>query len=102
MARFLFTYHGGNKPESQEEMGRVMAAWGAWYEAMGAAVVDSGGPAGNSKTVTAGGVEDNGGANPVSGHTVVEAASIDAAVELAKGCPILDSGTVEVTEVLQM
>ena len=58
---------------------------------------------GPSKTVTPSGVADNGGSNPVSGHSVVEAADIDAAIEMAKGCPILhDDGSVEVAEVLQM
>ncbi len=103
MSKFIFAYHGGKMPESPEEGERVMAAWGAWYESMGSAVVDGGGPTGPSKTVTSSSVADNGGSNPVSGHSVVEAADIDAAVELAKGCPILgDDGSVKVAEVLQM
>ena len=78
--------------------------WGAWYESMGAAVVDGGGPAGMSKTVSAEGVADNGGANPVSGLTIVEAADQDAACEMAKGCPMVvdGNGSVEVAEVIQM
>ena len=46
MAKFAFVYHGGKMPESPEEGERVMAAWGAWYESMGAALLDGGGPAG--------------------------------------------------------
>ena len=103
MPKFVFVYHGGKAPEDPAEGEKVMAAWNAWYGSMGAAVVDGGGPCGMSKTVTASGVEDNGGANPISGLTQVEAADIDAAVEMAKGCPITDDGgTVEVAEVLQM
>ena len=102
MARFLYTFHGGKRPESKEEGERVMAQWRAWMGNLGDAIVDPGGPAGNSKTVTAKGVDDNGGANPVSGHTIVEAGSMAAAVEMARSCPILDEGTVEVTEVLSM
>lgn len=102
MARFLYTFHGGKRPESPQEGERVMAEWGAWMQGLGTAIVDPGGPAGNSKTVTAKGVDDDGGANPVSGHTIIEAGSMDAAVDMARGCPILDEGTVEITEVLSM
>lgn len=103
MPKFVFAYHGGKAPESPEEGQKVMAAWNAWYQSMGSAVVDGGGPAGPSRTVTAGGVADDGGANPLSGLTQVEAADLDAAVKMAQGCPILsDGGSVEVAEVLQM
>jgi len=104
MAKFMFVYHGGGSPEDPAEQERVMAEWGAWYGGMGAALVDGGGPAGMSKTVTKGGVADNGGANPVSGLTIVEAADQAAAVEMAKGCPMVKdgSGSVEVAEIIQM
>ncbi|MCT8158724.1 YciI family protein [Pseudoruegeria sp. SHC-113] len=104
MPKFMFVYHGGKAPEDPAEGEKVMAAWNAWYGAMGAAVVDGGGPAGMSRTVSAQGVADNGGSNPVSGYTLVEAADQDAAVEMAKGCPMVadGSGSVEVAEVIQM
>jgi len=104
MAKFMFVYHGGGMPETPEEGERVMAAWNAWYGAMGAAVLDGGGPAGLSKTVSADGIADNGGANPVSGLTVVEAADQAAACEMAKGCPMVvdGNGSVEVAEIIQM
>ncbi|SLN27979.1 YCII-related domain protein [Pseudoruegeria aquimaris] len=104
MPKFMFVYHGGKAPEDPAEVEKVMAAWNAWYGSMGDALVDGGGPAGLSKTVSAEGVADNGGPNPVSGLTIVEAADQDAAVEMAKGCPmVLDgTGSVEVAEILQM
>lgn len=104
MPNFVFAYHGGGMPETPEEGEKVMAAWNAWYGKMGDAVVDGGAPVGMSKTVTASGIEDNGGANPLSGYTVVKADTIEAACEMAKGCPILDggSGTVEVAQVHEM
>ena len=104
MPKFVFAYHGGGKPESEEEGAKVMAAWQSWLGGMGDSCVDMGAPVGMSKTVSAGGVADNGGANPLSGYTIVEAPDIDAAVALAKGCPILDGGggTVEVAPVMEM
>lgn len=104
MPEFIFAYHGGKKPETPEEGEKVMAAWGAWFENMGAALKIPGAPVGMSKTVSAGGVADDGGANPLSGYTVINAASIDAATEMAKGCPMVvdGSGSVEVAEILEM
>ena len=101
MARFLYVYHGGKMPETEEEGRRSMAAWRNWLGGMGAQAVDPGNPVGKSKTVTESGVADNGGADPSSGYTIVEAASIDEAVAMAKGCPILaNEGTVEVAEIM--
>ena len=103
MAKFVFAYHGGKAPESPEEGEKVMAAWNAWYQSMGDAVIDGGGPCGMSQTVTASGVDNNGGSNPISGLTQVEATNIEAAIEMAKGCPITaDGGSVEVAEIMQM
>ncbi|KMW59720.1 hypothetical protein AIOL_004703 [Candidatus Rhodobacter oscarellae] len=104
MPRYMFVYHGGKAPESPEEGEKAMAAWGAWYGAMGDAVADGGGPAGPSMTVSPSGVAEDGGANPVSGLTIVEAADQAAACEMAKGCPMIEegSGSVEVAEIIQM
>ena len=103
MPTFVFAYHGGRKPESPEEGERVMAAWNKWFADMGDKVTDPGGPVGMSRTVSAAGVADNGGSNPLSGITKVSAGSIDEAVAMAKSCPILeDNGSIEVAEQLAM
>jgi hypothetical protein len=102
MAKYIFAYHGGKMPKTPEEGARVMQQWTDWYAAMGSAVADGGAPCGPSKTVSAGAVEDNGGANPLSGYTVVTADSFDDAVKMAQGCPVLDHGTVEVCELMEM
>ena len=103
MTKFVFAYHGGKAPESPEEGAKVMAAWQAWFGSMGDAVVDGGNPVGPSKTVSSGGVADNGGSNPLSGYTLIDVADIDAAVKHAQGCPILqDGGSVEVAEAMEM
>lgn len=104
MPKFVFIYHGGGRPETPEEGEKVMAAWTEWMAGIGEDLVDGGNPVGMSKTVSADGVADDGGANPVSGYSLVNAADIDAACEIAKGCPILDGGkgTVEVAEAMMM
>ena len=100
MPRYLFVYHGGRAPESEEAGKQAMAAWMQWFESMGADVVDSGNPVGQSTTVQADGrVVRDGGANPATGYGVVEARDLDDAIAKAKGCPILSSGgSVEVAE----
>jgi len=72
--------------------------------AMGPAVVDGGNPVGMSSTVQAdGSVAGDGGANPASGYSLIEAADLDEALAKARGCPILqDGGTVEVAETFDM
>jgi hypothetical protein len=102
MPKFMFAYHGGKAPESPEEGAEVMARWQAWFGTMGDAVVDGGNPAGPSKTVSKDGVANDGGSNPLGGYSLVQAENIEAAVEMAKGCPIMDHGTVEVAEAMEM
>ena len=100
MAKYLFVYHGGKNPTTEEEHKKVMDDWGNWFGTMGAAVIDGGNPAGPSHTVNSDGtVVDNGGSNPASGYSLIEAETLEAALEMAKGCPILQrGGTVEVAE----
>ncbi len=102
MPNFIFAYHGGRKPDSPEEGQALMARWQAWIEGLGDAAVNPGTPVGLSKTVSADGVEDGGGPNPLSGFSVVAADSMDAALALAKGCPHLEIGTIEVAEMKPM
>ena len=30
MAKYALVYHGGERPETEEEGAKVMAAWGVW------------------------------------------------------------------------
>ena len=69
---------------------------------MGEAVLDSGNPVGPSRTIYATGVEEIGGANPLSGYSLISAQSIGAEIELAKDCPILDHGSVEIAEAMDI
>lgn len=103
MANYVFAYHGGKMPETPEEGAKMMEQWQAWYGNLGSALVDGGAPVGMSKTVSSSGIADDGGANPLSGYTIVKADSIDAACEMARGCPMLSSGgSVEVAEAMEM
>lgn len=102
MSNYIFAYHGGSMPDSPEEGEKLMARWRAWMEGLGTAMVNPGNPVGMSSTVSSSGVTDDGGSNPLSGFSVVEADSKEAAIEIAKSCPHLDHGTIEVAELMQM
>jgi hypothetical protein len=106
MAKFLFVYRGNPEASRQmtpEQMQQTMQKWGAWIgEAMqkgwmldpGDALLDEGRVV-RSKVVSDGPFVE--AKEIVGGYSVVEAASIDAASELAKGCPaVFYGGSVEV------
>ena len=102
MPNFVLAYHGGKKPDSPEEGAKEMAKWHEWLAGLGDAVVDPGTPVGKSKTVSAAGVTDDGGSNPLSGFTILKADDMDAALEMAKACPFVQMVTIEVAQVMEM
>ena len=102
MTNYIIAYHGGKKPDSPEEKAKHKAKWQAWVGGLGDAVVNPGTPLGKSKTVSSDGVSDDGGPNSLTGFSIVNANSMDAALEMAKACPFLDIGIIEVAEVMEM
>ncbi len=99
MANYLLVYHGGSMPDSPEEGAKVMQAWTDWFGRLGDALIDGGNPVSQVKTIGANGSVSDGGTNPSSGYSVIKADNLDAAVALAKGCPVLQGGaSVEVAE----
>jgi hypothetical protein len=99
MANYLLVYHGGGMPASPEEGAKIMKAWTDWFGVLGGALVDGGNPVSQVRTIASNGSVSNGGTNPSSGYSVIKADSLDAAVALAKGCPVLGGGaSIEVAE----
>ena len=104
MTNYVFMYSGGHGVAADEaERVAQYAKWGQWFEALGAAVVDGGAATGAAKTVGPGGSVSDGGSRGLTGYSIVSADSLDAAVELAKGCPVLAvGGAVDVYEAIAM
>jgi len=101
MANYLLVYKGGsgNRPQTPEEQKKVMDAWTGWFGQMGAAVVDGGNPFGPSASLSSDKSVKEGASSGLTGYSILKADSLQAAAELAKGCPHLsDGGTVEVYE----
>jgi len=98
MANYVLLYHGGGMPESPEEGAKVMEAWTAWFGQLGDALVDGGNPAGKARTIAANGSVSDDATSP-SGYSIIKAGSLDEAVALAQGCPVLHGGaSVQVVE----
>lgn len=96
MKKFVFIYHGHWKVTPE-----VMEAWGSWFESVGDNMVDSGSPLGPGTEVTPAGARDVlSDLSPATGYSIVNADSLDDAVGLLDGCPIIDS--VRVYEAMSM
>ncbi len=102
MKNYVFVYYGEPKFKSPEEGAKYKERWRAWMGGLGDALVNPGTPFGKPKTVRSAGVSDGGGSNRVTGFSIVKADSIDAALEMAKRCPHLEHGTVDVAEAMEM
>ena len=70
---------------------------------MGDSVVSPANPLKNTNTVNPDGTVTAGSAMAMSGYTIIEADSMDAALSIAKACPFLDvGGSLEVSELIKM
>src|SRR5690349_17397613 len=98
MGKYVLVYQGGAMAETAEAQQAAMAAWGAWFGSLGAAVIDGGAPFGPSAAVGGGAAR-----TALTGYSILEATGLDAAVDLARGCPILaDGGAVDVYEAIDV
>jgi hypothetical protein len=87
MAKFIYLYRGQTPDLTPEQGAERMAAFGAWIEQVGAALVDGGSPFGASAAVRDDGSE--GAAGELIGYSIVEAADLGAAKALTEGLPFL-------------
>ena len=94
MTNFVLLYSGGSMPQDEAAIKAVTEAWMAWFGQIGSALVDGGNPTTpQAKTIHSDGkVSDGPATGMVSGYSIIKADSLDAAVALAKGCPVLQGG----------
>lgn len=94
MSDYLLLYSGGAMPETEEEQAAVMKAWDDWMHELGDGLKDGGNPfTPAAKTVaTDGSVSDGPVGTMATGYSIIKADSLTDAVELAKGCPVLQGG----------
>ena len=104
MSNFVFIYYNGGET-GDLPMEEVTKAWMEWFGSLGDKLVDGGNPFNDgAQSVTKSG-NSAVGPNPATGYSIVKANSLDEAVEIAKGCPMLEhvaSSEVQVYEALPM
>ena len=103
MSQFVIVYIGGNPPASEEEGKQHFSRYMEWLSSLGDAAVSPANPLKNTQTVAPDATVSAGGRSMMSGYTIIEADSMDAALEIAKACPFLEiGGTLEVSELGRM
>jgi hypothetical protein len=112
MSEFTYLYRGGAAwTGSPEERQQHLAKWRAWFQELGANghLKELGHPLenrgmvvkGSQKIVTDGPFAE--AKDVVGGFSIIEAGDLTQAIELSKGCPILEvGGSVEVRPVQQI
>jgi hypothetical protein len=99
----VIVYLGGDQPSSPEEGKQHFAKYKEWLSSLGDSAVSPANPLKNTSTVNSDGTVTTGSTTSMSGFTIIEADSMEAALEIAKACPFLDiGGSLEVSELIQM
>lgn len=94
MKKFIFLY--GDKSGGAG----VREDWQQWFASIGASLVDNGNPFGAGREITkTGGRDLAGDETPITGYTIVNAESMEAAEKLLDGVPI---DSVRIYEALPM
>jgi hypothetical protein len=104
MASFMFIFRGGvddrDAKISPEEMQQHMQKWMTWfdhlekagaYKGQGAPLQPGGKSVGGHKKVVTDGPYGE-SKDLVGGYAIIEAKDLDAAVEIARGCPTYEKG----------
>jgi hypothetical protein len=101
MPKYVFAYLGGKQVANPETRAAQMAKWNAWVDGLGNRMVNPGTPLGQGKLVSRDGVSER-GPNRLTGFSIVLADNMDAALDIARHCPFLEIGTIEVAETMEM
>jgi hypothetical protein len=103
MPRYMITYLGGDQPSSPEEGKKHFAKYKEWLSSLGDSAVSPANPLKNTYTINSDGTVTPGGTTTMSGYTIIEMDSMEAALLIAKDCPFLNiGGSLEVSELMQM
>jgi len=103
MTQYIIVYIGGNQPSTPEEGKQHFARYQAWLSSLGDSAISPMNPLKNTSLINPEGTVSNESITQISGYTIVEAQSMNEALEMAKSCPFLDiGGSLEVSELVQM
>jgi YCII-related domain len=98
MNKYFFLYTGGSQPTSEAEGKATTKAWMDYFGKIGPSIVDGGAPLAPS-----GKLLGKAGSSKATGYSIIQAASLDAAIALTKDHPHLKhGGGIEVLEVMKV
>lgn len=86
MKKFMLLHYGFEPPTPE-----IMAAWKSWFESIADVQVAQGGFSGGREISKDGTKDLLWGRESITGYNIIEAESLDAAVEIAQGNPFIDS-----------
>jgi len=96
MERFLIVYRGA-PVNAGECASHHPEQWAAWFDRLGAAVIDRGSLTEASVEVPSRLIGPKLSSSALSGYSIVEALDFNEAVELVQACPVFDErGSVEI------
>jgi len=96
MKRFMLLHFGFEKPTPE-----IMAAWGKWFEAVADKTVDPGGHFSGGREISHSGTTGLPlGKESITGYSIIEAESLDAAEKIAQDNPFIAS--IRVYEIMAM
>jgi len=103
MAEYIISYLGGNPPSTPEEGKAHFAKYSEWLGSLGNSVVSPANPFRDTHTINSDGTVAKSSTTSMSGYTIIDVESMEAALEISKACPFLDiGGSLEVSELVKM
>jgi hypothetical protein len=103
MSQYVIVYLGGDQPSSPEEGEQQYAKYRDWLSSLGDAAVSPANPFRDTHTINPDGTVTTGSTTAMSGYTIIDVESMEAALEIAKACPFLNiGGSLEVSELVKM
>ncbi|MFK8026503.1 MAG: hypothetical protein AB8C40_00410 [Gammaproteobacteria bacterium] len=103
MPQFMFVYLGGDYPSNPEEGKKHFEKYQAWLIDLGDSVISPAIPFKDTHTIHPDGKTEPGTTTLMSGMSILQFESMQAALEAAKSCPFREiNGTLEVSEMIDM
>jgi hypothetical protein len=103
MPQYIFVYLGGEYPASPQEGEAHFMRYQEWLRSLGDAVISPAIPFKDTHTVHPTGEVEAGTTTMMSGLSIIQMPSMEAALEAAKSCPFREiNGTLEISELIEM
>jgi hypothetical protein len=88
-------------PNPSEDRAAVTAAWKQWFNSLGAAVVDPGYIFTKATTINMDATTQAGSALRLTGCSILQAETLNAAIDMVKRCPGLHNADIAVYETVK-